>query len=165
MKFSAMHVLYFQIGAALFMGADYLIPKKWRNSLEKRIIGFLTHLHKSINVDIKKSIEVIQKNKTKLTLSFILIITTMIAPILLKSYTGSIAHQTQTIALVLSMLFWAIGVILVFSIMAEVISEFTFGIAIASLAIYLIRNEKGPIAGFGFILLLTSFAMRWANIK
>lgn len=161
MIFDDLMILKLQILAALLMGWDYF---------------FSTSLRGNIDNFFRNQIYTIQQNTDKTIILNLSYLRTKIKIILISCllFIGGIILifpiiRLHNIYLVFSIFFIGIifttyGVKKLFEILFPKIVHLGIQIIVRLISMFLIKTEKGVIAGIGFVFLLISFGMRYFNI-
>ncbi|WP_299188137.1 hypothetical protein [uncultured Psychrobacter sp.] len=164
-QFGELTILYFQISAALMMGWDYFIPKDWRNNTDGFLNKYFSYVHSNVDKDFKQALESLKLN--------IFIILLSLAP-LVVSYLIFKSHILLNFQfspfvgffIMLIFLIFILGGLLVFlSIISPLLLPLGLSGIFKVITKFIISTEKGSFSGLGFLCLLVSFMMKYANYK
>lgn len=165
MVFSEITVLSCQIVASLLMGSDYFMPSVWRAKINQSLFGYFARLRDNVDRDISQKFK-----ETFAQLKRIFICLCLIATSSAIYYFRIFLYEHLTpipyLCLVLiSFLFSALALnVLIGHAIKLLVALGVGGLFFRSISTFLLKTEKGPLAGTGFLMLLISFIMRYANI-
>lgn len=161
-----MTILFFQITAALMMGWDYFIPKKWREATNKKLK--LHFSEKITNLD-NKVIEFIKSTISDIKI-IVVSIFLVIYGVSILEHLNFITKMHYTIIKFIISLSGTLALLAGGSYLAGLIIHIINHILINTIfpriiLTFLSLTEKGPFSGIGFIFLLISFFMRYKKIS
>lgn len=165
MVFSEITVLSCQIVASLLMGCDYFMPTAWRAKVNQTLFGYFSRLRNNLDKDISQKIK-----ETLAQLKVISFCLCLIAIAYAIYYFRVPLYENLTPILYLclatiSILCAALALHIIIGHAVKLLVALGIGgVFFRSISVFLLKTEKGPLAGTGFLMLLVSFIMRYVNI-
>ncbi|MDX6042986.1 hypothetical protein [Scandinavium lactucae] len=165
MVFSEITVLSCQIVASLLMGCDYFMPSAWRAKINHSLSEYFSRLRDNVDRDISQKFK-----ETLAQLQIVLFCLCLIAiaaaiyhfRVFLFESLPPILYLCVTI---ISLLCAVIALHYIIGHTVKLLVALGLGgLFFRSVSVFLLKTEKGPLAGTGFLMLLVSFIMRYANI-
>ncbi len=163
MTFTEMQILYCQVFAAAFMGWDYFMPKRCRQWLDERANRYFGGVQRNVDKDIGDAFQFLIENRFKVLVSIIFLLLGYVSLKLGSLYTGQFSAEVAFFSGLVFLFFSAGGFLTLMNVLIQLVVPFGAGGLFRIVTTFLTRTEKGPIAGIGFLALLVSFAMRYAN--
>ncbi|GAA5139397.1 hypothetical protein [Alloalcanivorax gelatiniphagus] len=164
MVFDERAVLNIQVVASLMMAAEYFFPKAARQVIDTYLVGYFGDIDDNVSKDWRKFLTYLGGARWKILLSasFLVFLAFFYDPLFYY------IERAGGVALLGSLIIFGLGFLKSASIICNVLASatvlFGFGGLLRAVSIFLIRTEKGPFAGAGFVLLLISFSMQYARI-
>ncbi|ENF3459849.1 hypothetical protein [Yersinia enterocolitica] len=164
MYFSELTILYLQILASIFMGWDYFMPLAWRGKINTSVERYVLGVQSNVDRDILCAWEVIRGNIKHIVTAAIMFICSYGIMQLIIAYEHILPVAINILLVVVCLVLIVMPIMFLMNLISEIIVPIGVGgVFFRSLTTFLTRTEKGPIAGIGFVFLLISFMMRYAN--
>ena len=165
MIFDEKVVLIIQVAACLMMAAEYFFSKATRKSIDAYLVDYFGDIDSNVSKDWRRFLVYFRSERRRIFLStsFVVCLVSFYNP--LFSYIDR-AGVFAVIGLLAILTFGFVkSMSVVCSVVASAAVLFGFGGLLRAISTFLLRTEKGPLAGAGFLLLLISFSMQYANIN
>jgi hypothetical protein len=163
MHFSDLAILKWQIAASGLMSIDYFMPLSWRGRINRVLVDYFTGVQGSIDADLRSAMSYLWVKKWAISVAILsLAASLVISHFLIGSRNGQHSMLTVIEAFVFIVLF-AFAVVGLCQTLTPVAVPFLLGTPLRGISTFLTRTEKGPLSGIGFLCLIISFAMRYAN--
>lgn len=165
MVFSEITVLSCQIVASLLMGCDYFMPSTWRAKINQILFGYFARLRDNVDRDISQKFK-----ETFAQIKIIFFCLCLLAISYAIYYFRIFLYELLTpipylCLTLISLLFSALALnVLIGHAVKLLVVLGVGGLFFRSISVFLLKTEKGPLAGTGFLMLLISFIMRYSNI-
>ncbi|KSY78790.1 hypothetical protein APU11_17930 [Enterobacter sp. 50793107] len=165
MVFSEIAVLSCQIVASLLMGCDYFMPSTWRGKINQSLSEYFSRLRDNVDRDISMRFKEIF---AQLQIIFFCLSLLAIAVAIYYFRVFLFENLTPMLYLCITIISILCAAIALHYIIGHTVKLLVTlgigGILFRSISVFLLKTEKGPLAGTGFLMLLVSFIMRYMNI-
>jgi hypothetical protein len=165
MVFNEITVLSCQIVASLLMGCDYFMPSTWRVKINQSLSDYFSRLKDNIDREISEKFKEVFARLQIIFFFLCLLAITAVMYHLRVFLFENLHPMLYLFVAMISLLCATIAVHYIIRNMVKLLVALSIGgIFFRSISVFLLKTEKGPLAGTGFIMLLVSFIMRYANI-
>lgn len=163
MHFSELAILRWQIAASGLMGVDYFVPKISRDRINGSLTKYFRNVQGNVDADIESSISYLWSVKWPLLVSVIGSFSPWMVHFLFTEINSRLHSMLFLSTNLIALVFFSISVVGVVQLLAPTIVPFFAGLPLRGVSAFLARTERGTLSGIGFICLIISFAMRYAN--
>ncbi len=165
MVFSEITVLSCQIVASLLMGCDYFMPSTWRVKINQSLSEYFSRLRDNVDREIS---EKFREVFARLQIIFFCFCLLAIAVAIYHFRVFLFDNLPPILYLCVTMISLLCAAIALHYIIGNIVKLLVAlsigGLFFRSISVFLLKTEKGPLAGTGFLMLLVSFIMRYTNI-